>query len=235
MSEVSKAIDAALKTLADCRIDLEGAEVDEGHNALLNNAAKIVVLAETLKVKCEDINEMSKAGYSVTEEITWKPGDPVTNTGEAMLAEEASMNEHGVMGTDGRWSDARYTAPELAPAQKEVIKKTLDIFNDKKEGFLPREMSIDELTIEGPGGKLLDSGEYWWRGMPVNVTVSWVNGVFTFEIFRTSDNKKLGMSVITYRDIVEHIERDDDHCRQVLGVDYGHMFSCECNHSDTDS
>ena len=223
MSEVSKAIEEALKTLADCRIDLEGAEVDESHNALLNNAAKIVVLAETLKVKCEDINEMSKAGYSVTEEVTWKPGDPVENTGHMMLAEEHSMSEHGVQGIDGCWSDERYTAPELLPK------------GPKKEGFLPKGISMDEATIAGPGGKLIDSGEYWWRGMPVDITVSWFNGIFTFEMFRTSDNKKLGTSVITYRDIVEHIEKDDDHCRQVLGVDYGHMFSCECNHPDTDN
>ena len=69
--------------------------------------------------------ELKKLGIPIelTEKIEWKPGDPVRNTGQAMLREEHEMSIHGVEGIDGLMSDARYTAPELFKPKEEAMDK----------------------------------------------------------------------------------------------------------------
>ena len=67
--------------------------------------------------------ELKKLGIPIelTEKVDWKPGDPVTNTGQMMLSEDHEMSIHGVEGIDGLMSDARYTAPELFKSKEKTV------------------------------------------------------------------------------------------------------------------
>ena len=88
--------------------------------------------------------------------------------------------------------------------------------------------------VIGEGGALRDTGTYWWRGLPVEVEVSWFDGTFTLELFKQDSDKRCGHYSMKLSKMIAFIEcSSDENLKAALGTDYDRMFSNCCDRHDT--
>ena len=90
-------------------------------------------------------------------------------------------------------------------------------------------------ALQGEGGALRDVATYWWRGLPVEVEVSWLNGEFTITLFKQATGKRCGQLSIKFRSLLNMLEvsKEDGDLQAALGEDYGRMFGTVSDIHDT--
>lgn len=90
-------------------------------------------------------------------------------------------------------------------------------------------------ALHGDGGALRDVATYWWRGLPVEVEVSWLSGQFAITLFKQATDKRCGQLTISFRSLLNMMEvaKKDDDLKSALGEDYGRMFGTVSDIHDT--
>ena len=89
-------------------------------------------------------------------------------------------------------------------------------------------------ALIGEGGALRDTGTYWWRGLPIEAEVSWLDGIFTLTVFKQATGKRCGRYSIKLSKLLAYIEcGHDENLKSALGSDYDRMFSDCVDRHDT--
>ena len=92
----------------------------------------------------------------------------------------------------------------------------------------------DPEALVGEGGTLRDTGTYWWRGLPIEVEVSWLDGLFTLNLFKSATGERCGHYSVKLTKLLAYIEcQHDEGLKTALGSDYDRMFSDCVDRHDT--
>jgi len=103
------------------------------------------IKAQNEVAEIKELNEALEAAggeYVITEKVHWNPGDPVTNTGQAMLQAEweaqateeelQAVNPNLFHDVDGNVREVGFCAPELIPDRKEEAEE-VTLANETEE------------------------------------------------------------------------------------------------------
>ena len=206
MSEVSKIIREALEKL-------EKLPKSPKMNALLSDAE---TFAEELECTSEQL--LNKTKELADEQKAKRP--TLAQRGLADL--EESM-------TDTLDNMIEKHCPEEGSEPVHAVKIS-DLVEESSE--TERYFETNSHTFEGSRGTLIDPATYWWRGLPVSLSLSWIGGAFLCDIVRQSDDTIVGRYRLNIMDIFRYVEKDNKACMESLGDDYGHMFGLHVDHSD---